>query len=112
MLICVLIHVLTHCCVVFQVSRVINYNVEQECNVFLRQKVYDWQSIYQSTAIPIPHYKPVDSSATFIGRLASEILKITDTRCLHYGVGYIVAQCGLHYGMSYGTVWFTLWYEL
>ncbi|XP_065890140.1 WASH complex subunit 5-like [Dysidea avara] len=67
-----------------EVSRVINYNVEQECNVFLRQKVYDWQSIYQSTTIPIPRYKPVDGSATFIGRLASEILKITDTRTTSY----------------------------
>lgn len=63
-----------------QVSRIINYNVEQECNSFLRQKIYDWQSIYQSTTIPIPCLAPVDNSVNFIGRLAREILRITDTK--------------------------------
>ena len=59
--------------------RIINYNVEQESNTFLRQKVYDWQSYYQSPNIPIPTYTPVDQdSQTFIGRLAREILAITD----------------------------------
>jgi len=63
-----------------KVSRIINYNVEQECNSFLRQKIYDWQSIYQSTTIPIPQFAPVDNSVNFIGRLAREILRITDTK--------------------------------
>lgn len=63
-----------------QVSRIINYNVEQECNSFLRQKIYDWQSIYQSTTIPIPRFIRVDNSVNFIGRLAREILRITDTK--------------------------------
>ncbi|TSK20198.1 WASH complex subunit 5 [Bagarius yarrelli] len=61
-----------------EVSRIINYNVEQECNSFLRTKIQDWQSIHQSTHIPIPKYPPVDESATFIGRLCREILRITD----------------------------------
>jgi hypothetical protein len=30
-----------------QVSRIINYNVEQECNRFLRTIVHDYQSVYQ-----------------------------------------------------------------
>ncbi len=30
-----------------EVSRIVNYNVEQECNSFLRTKVHDWQSVYQ-----------------------------------------------------------------
>lgn len=30
-----------------EVSRIINYNVEQECNSFLRTKIFDWQSVYQ-----------------------------------------------------------------
>ena len=38
----------------------------------------------QSTTIPIPRYRPVDSSVTFIGRLAREILRITDTRTTTY----------------------------
>lgn len=41
-------------------SRIINYNVEQECNSFLKKKVYDWQSKYQNPAIPIPRFAPSD----------------------------------------------------
>jgi len=36
-------------------SRIVNFHVEQECNPFLKRKVFDWQSTYQSEAIPIPH---------------------------------------------------------
>ncbi|CAJ0967240.1 unnamed protein product [Ranitomeya imitator] len=61
-----------------EVSRIVNYNVEQECNNFLRTKIQDWQSMYQSTHIPIPKFPPVDESVTFIGRLCREILRITD----------------------------------
>lgn len=61
--------------------RIINYNVEKECNTFLRKKVHDWQSEYQSTNIPIPVFMPIDNvSATFIGRLAAEILRFTDPK--------------------------------
>lgn len=67
-----------------EVSRIINYNVEQECNSFLRTKVQDWESIYQSTAIPIPVYPPVDESVNFIGRLAREIIRITDPKVTSY----------------------------
>jgi WASH complex subunit strumpellin len=41
-------------------SRIINYNVERECNRFLKKKIYDWQSIYQSESIPIPTPTPKD----------------------------------------------------
>uniref|UniRef100_A0A672SY23 WASH complex subunit 5 n=1 Tax=Sinocyclocheilus grahami TaxID=75366 RepID=A0A672SY23_SINGR len=67
-----------------EVSRIINYNVEQECNSFLRTKIQDWQSVYQSTHIPIPKYPSVDESATFIGRLCREILRITDPKTTCY----------------------------
>ncbi|KTG39902.1 hypothetical protein cypCar_00013954 [Cyprinus carpio] len=67
-----------------EVSRIINYNVEQECNSFLRTKIQDWQSVYQSTHIPIPKYPSVDDSATFIGRLCREILRITDPKSTCY----------------------------
>lgn len=67
-----------------EVSRIINYNVEQECNSFLRTKILDWQSVYQSTAIPIPRFSPVDESVNFIGRLAREIIRITDPRITAY----------------------------
>ncbi|KAF6031772.1 KIAA0196 [Bugula neritina] len=67
-----------------ELSRIVNYNVEQECNSFLRTKVLDFQSIYQSKTIPIPRFPPVDSSVNFIGRLAQEILRITDPRSTVY----------------------------
>ncbi|KAI0224187.1 hypothetical protein LSAT2_024791 [Lamellibrachia satsuma] len=67
-----------------ELSRIVNYNVEMECNSFLRTKILDWQSIYQSVAIPIPRYAPVDGSVNFIGRLVREILRITDPKSTSY----------------------------
>eukprot|EP00111_Clytia_hemisphaerica_P004569 TCONS_00013127-protein len=67
-----------------EVSRIINYNIEQECNSFLREKILDWQSIYQSSTIPIPRYASVDGSVNFIGRLAREIQRITDPKTTIY----------------------------
>jgi len=67
-----------------ELSRIVNYNVEQECNSFLRVKVMDWQSIYQSTTIPIPRFNAVDESVNFVGRLAREVLRITDPRTTLY----------------------------
>ncbi|PRP74057.1 hypothetical protein PROFUN_08681 [Planoprotostelium fungivorum] len=62
-------------------SRIINFNVEQECNSFLKKKVYDWQSEYQSVAIPIPIFRPTDdSSVNFIGRLSRTLLSLIDVR--------------------------------
>ncbi|KAF2904175.1 hypothetical protein ILUMI_01995 [Ignelater luminosus] len=64
-----------------EVTRIINYNVEQECNGFLRNKVHAWESAYQSRHVPIPHYPPSDtSSENFIGRLAREIIRLTDPK--------------------------------
>lgn len=61
--------------------RIINYNVEKECNEFLRKKVQDWQSEYQTDAIPIPTFASTDlNSVNFIGRLAREILRQTDPK--------------------------------
>uniref|UniRef100_T1IW38 WASH complex subunit strumpellin n=1 Tax=Strigamia maritima TaxID=126957 RepID=T1IW38_STRMM len=68
-----------------EVSRIVNYNVEQECNRFLRHKVQDWESIYQSRHIPIPKFAPTDpASVNFIGRLAQEILRVTDPKTTIY----------------------------
>ncbi len=52
--------------------RVLHYNVERECNVFLRVKVTDQDSQFQSSHIPIPKHEPLDTeSTTFIGRLGN-----------------------------------------
>lgn len=50
-----------------EVSRIVNYNVEQECNSFLRTVILDWQSVYQSKAIPVPRFPPRDTSVNFVG---------------------------------------------
>lgn len=62
-------------------SRIINYNVEQECNRFLKRKVFDWQSSYQSNVIPIPKFSSLDDKANnFMGRVVNEILGQTDSK--------------------------------
>ncbi|XP_076032316.1 WASH complex subunit strump [Oratosquilla oratoria] len=64
-----------------EMSRIVNFNVEQECNQLLRKKVPDHDSLYQSVAIPIPRFAPTDNqSVNFIGRLAREILRVTDPK--------------------------------
>ncbi len=68
-------------------SRIIYFHVEQECNTFLKKKIFDYESIYQSKNIPIPVYPPLsnnDQSANFIGRLAREILRMTDSKTTYY----------------------------
>lgn len=69
-----------------EVGRMISFHVEQECNSFLRgRQVHDWQSAFQSDAIPIPLFAPTDGeSLTFMGRLARELLRQTDpVRCTY-----------------------------
>ncbi|EDW41676.1 WASH complex subunit homolog 5 [Drosophila sechellia] len=63
-------------------QRIINYNVEKECNAFLRNKVQEFQSEHQSQIIAIPNFPPLlgDPSNNFIGRLAHEILRCTDPK--------------------------------
>ncbi|KAG5888366.1 hypothetical protein JTB14_033503 [Gonioctena quinquepunctata] len=63
-----------------EVTRIINYNVEQECNGFLRNKIHPWQSNYQSRYVPIPLYPSTDQSVNFVGRLAREVIRLTDPR--------------------------------
>ena len=67
-------------------SRIIYFHVEQECNQFLKKKVNEWDSMYQSKHIPIPVYAPLnnDISVNFIGRLAREIIRITDPKLTCY----------------------------
>ncbi|KAF5272730.1 hypothetical protein FQA39_LY07757 [Lamprigera yunnana] len=68
-----------------EVTRIVNYNVEQECNGFLRNKVHTWESAYQNRHVPIPHYAPTDvDSINFVGRLARELIRLTDPRTSMY----------------------------
>jgi WASH complex subunit strumpellin len=68
-------------------SRTINYNTEQEANRFIKKKIFDSMSRYQSKKIPIPKLintnsgvlNTEDSSAlTFMGRLLCSMLALTD----------------------------------
>jgi WASH complex subunit strumpellin len=63
-----------------EMMRIVNYNVEQECNTFQKKKIQF--SRFQSDSIPIPTFQPAanDPSISFIGRLAREILKVTDPK--------------------------------
>ncbi|KAH8239500.1 hypothetical protein KR032_005093 [Drosophila birchii] len=65
-------------------QRIINYNVEKECNAFMRHKVQEFQSVHQSSIIPIPNFPPLQGdpsgSNNFIGRLAHEILRCTEPK--------------------------------
>ncbi len=63
-----------------ELSRVINYNVEAECNRYLKKKVYDRTSTYQSRAIPIPRFSPPANSTSinFMGRLLHALFLMTD----------------------------------
>lgn len=68
-------------------SRIIYFHVEQECNNFTKKKIFEFESIYQSKNIPIPVYQPLtpnDVSVNFIGRLAREILRMTDPKITYY----------------------------
>jgi WASH complex subunit strumpellin len=74
-----------------EVSRIVNYNVEQECNQFLKHKVYDWQSQYQSEAIPVPVFERAKDSAqrvfvNFMGRLVNELVRQTSPATTTYSV--------------------------
>jgi WASH complex subunit strumpellin len=61
------------------------FNVEQECNVFLKKKVIPQHSMYWRRAIPIPLYRSVErGTSNFMGRLCNALLRITDYRATVY----------------------------
>lgn len=84
-----------------ELSRVINYNVEQECNRYLKKKVYDRASTYQSRAIPIPRFNSDSSkeddaspssdlsSVNFMGRLMHSLFLLTDPHRMTYSPQHI-----------------------
>ncbi|KAL0220768.1 hypothetical protein RCL1_000622 [Eukaryota sp. TZLM3-RCL] len=77
-------------------SRIICYNVEQECNQFLKDKIYSWDSKYQSEVAPIPKLTPKDSSSeTFVGRIVSVLIEILNGKKVYYNsdlMGFVKLQ--------------------
>lgn len=65
-----------------ELIRIINYNVEKECNLYIQKQTSNCQSQFQSATIPIPDHTVImryqTISHNFIGCLAYEILQITD----------------------------------
>ncbi|EAN79204.1 hypothetical protein, conserved [Trypanosoma brucei brucei TREU927] len=61
-------------------SRIVNFNVEMECNAFLQKKLYPWESQYQSESIPIPYFEPTPGRSTysFLGGISQHLIAITD----------------------------------
>jgi WASH complex subunit strumpellin len=60
-------------------GRVLNFNLEQECNLFLKKKILPSESIYQSIAVPIPAFaSEPGENCGFIGRLVRELCRHTD----------------------------------
>ncbi|RHY04419.1 hypothetical protein DYB25_010693 [Aphanomyces astaci] len=77
-----------------ELSRVINYNVEAECNRYLKKKVYDRTSQFQSRAIPIPRFSPPPndpSSINFMGRYGYrvEVAGLSTFAVLHQSIGLL-----------------------
>mmetsp|Transcript_48746 Transcript_48746/g.137173 ORF Transcript_48746/g.137173 Transcript_48746/m.137173 type:complete len:1158 (+) Transcript_48746:260-3733(+) len=65
-----------------EVSRIINYNIEQECNKYLKKKVLEHNSKYQSKVIPIPRFRspagPLNAgSVNFMGRVMNALMLMT-----------------------------------
>ena len=61
-----------------EMNRIINFNVEMECNNFFVKKVYHWNSKYQSDTAPIPYFdKPnKDSIYSFLGAIIKQLLML------------------------------------
>ncbi|KEG11891.1 WASH complex subunit strumpellin [Trypanosoma grayi] len=61
-------------------SRIVNFNVEMECNAFMQKKLYPWKSQYQSDSIPIPYFQRAKerSAYSFLGRIVQHLLAMTD----------------------------------
>lgn len=71
-------------------ARIVQFNVEMECNSFWPRKVYPWSSRWQCTSIAIPYFPPRHEKAaySFLGHLAQHLLYMTDPRRSIYFPAY------------------------
>ena len=56
-----------------ELSRIINFYLEQESNAYLKQKIMPWNSLYQSKTIAIPLVMDING-VTFMGRLVQDLV--------------------------------------
>lgn len=80
-------------------SRIVNFNVEMECNAFMQKKLYHWRSRYQSDSIPIPYFERASTKDTysFLGRIVQHLLSMTDPRKITF-----VPSLGSWYDLTTG----------
>ena len=72
-------------------ARIMAFNTEMETNRFVRRKILESQSTYQSRAIPIPSFVPADRDKkypNFLGRVTAAFLGLTDARLYVYAPEY------------------------
>ncbi|KAL7541370.1 hypothetical protein ACHAXR_010852 [Thalassiosira sp. AJA248-18] len=72
-----------------ELSRIMDYNVEQEVNKYLLKKVLDADSKFQSDIVPIPRFPRTPnepSCINFMGRIVSMLIKITDCQYTTYSL--------------------------
>uniref|UniRef100_A0A182NJL2 Strumpellin n=1 Tax=Anopheles dirus TaxID=7168 RepID=A0A182NJL2_9DIPT len=71
-----------------EMARIVRFNVEKECQPFLKSKLHDGvdgEEAGGGELVPIPVYVPLDmTSINFMGRLAREVLRVTDPRTTIY----------------------------
>ena len=68
-------------------SRIVNFNIEQECNRFLKKKIVAENSIYWKRAIPIPRLLSGDKmTVNFMGRLVRHLEAVTDYKKTTYAI--------------------------
>ncbi|EGB10206.1 hypothetical protein AURANDRAFT_23554 [Aureococcus anophagefferens] len=86
-----------------ELGRVVNYNVEAECNRYLRRKVADAESRHQSSVVPVPRFAPLpdphgadDGAATFMGRTLAALLRLTSPATTSYAPERAGWYCDAH----------------
>lgn len=79
-----------------ELARVVCYNVEHECNRYLRRQVREIESPYQSTVVPVPRlFEPAptptavshDGVLTFMGRIMATLLRLSTPQRTSYAPG-------------------------
>lgn len=57
-------------------SRIVNFNVEMECNSYMHRKLYPWKSRFYAEGIPTEAYQQGVYPCSFLGRLMHAVLSM------------------------------------
>ena len=67
-----------------EMARVINYNAEMEANRYLKRKIYDAYSRFQSRAIPIPRFPSLPTTLPKVCYKRQKAYRLFPTYVLMY----------------------------